>query len=141
MHILQLSASAYHFGCSVYSRPLPPDCYLRFSYTHLAAAQVQTGHCSATTPVMHDLTMVHAKQSAPTWFDQSRPCNPLLQACFWTFCNSLTSHHQSRCVLQGTEHLLTWVVGVHQVQVCHAHCHEQHPHGGLHGLEKHWSPF
>ena len=45
------------------------------------------------------------------------------------------------CVLQGTEHLLTWVVGLHQVQVCYAHRHEQHPHGGLHRLEKHWSPF
>lgn len=45
------------------------------------------------------------------------------------------------CVLQGTEHLLTWVVGLHQVQVCHAHSYEQHPYGGLHRLEKHWSPF
>ncbi len=70
----------------MYSRPLPLDCYLRFPHTHIAAAQLQKGHCSAATPAMHALTKVHAKQSVPAQFDQSRPCNFLMQACCcWTF--------------------------------------------------------
>ncbi len=26
--------------------------------------------------------------------------------------------------LQGPEHMLAWLVGLYQVQMCYAHCHE-----------------